>query len=374
MGVLNSAKSDEKEFCRYCREGMLFAVQEWIRAGKPVPAGRTVPESPLVLAAGKGFHSLVVLLLEQGLGQSQDHLDAALAAAGAGGHLETCRLLLDRGAGIPCVRAVDVVECGNPEVVALLLSAGMDIETGNPLAHALVQETRNALTLFRELRRKSKSVRQQGAVALKHCVAEDYLWRVTRLKRAGANPRLEVPSLCPRSKHDYPTSAMYEAVLSGSFRMVLTMGVRKTDKIRELIDTATIKMDKAVILHLLSRGGWRINDQPNGGSSLFQSCLRHLGDGGYFKMLFMTDRANSAWEVAQELLKRGARWKPDRGDLRDIRYYIRFGSQGRCVDLARLLVESKGASRETVAALFGTPMIRRWMGNEMEKIRAVLGK
>ena len=48
---MDSARNDEREFCRLCREGMLFEVQEWIRSGKSLPFGGDVKESPLALLA-----------------------------------------------------------------------------------------------------------------------------------------------------------------------------------------------------------------------------------------------------------------------------------------------------------------------------------
>ena len=36
--VMNTATEDGREFRRLCREGMLFEVQEWIRAGRAQPA------------------------------------------------------------------------------------------------------------------------------------------------------------------------------------------------------------------------------------------------------------------------------------------------------------------------------------------------
>jgi len=44
----------------------------------------------------------------------------------------------------------------------------------------------------------------------------------------------------------------------------------------------------------------------------------------------------------------GARWVPDQSMLGQVRFYLRFAETYRCVELARLLVESKAATRETV--------------------------
>jgi hypothetical protein len=212
-------------------------------------------------------------------------------------------------------------------------------------------------------------------MALKHFVIKEDEWQATRVKRAGADARLRVPDLRPRWKnYRWETSALYEAVRSGTYRMLLRMGVRKSDDISDLLDTACLRMNRAKMLHIFSRSGWPINDQADGGSSVLHRCLRKLGLGGYFHMLPATAEAEEAWSLAKELVRRGARWVPDRSMLRDVRYYLRFADRRRAVELARLLVEDKGASRETVAALFGTPMIRRWLGSDdTEQIDKIIG-
>jgi hypothetical protein len=53
-----------------CKRGDLFAVQEWIAAGKPVnpplkESGNRL-KSPLEIAIDLGFHSMVKILLEGG--------------------------------------------------------------------------------------------------------------------------------------------------------------------------------------------------------------------------------------------------------------------------------------------------------------------
>jgi len=52
-------RAEEREFRRFCSEGMLFEVQEWLRNGREIPGDGTDEESPLVLVARMGFHSLV---------------------------------------------------------------------------------------------------------------------------------------------------------------------------------------------------------------------------------------------------------------------------------------------------------------------------
>jgi len=367
---MNSTQSDEKEFGRWCREGMLFEVQEWLRAGKPVPLGRTVQESPLVLAASNGFHRLVLILLGQGLGEAQTRLDAALAASAAGGHAETCRLLLGRGAAIGAVLSASVVRCGNFETAAFLMAAGADIKTGYPLALDLVKEKEAAYAFFRRFRR-IKEVRRQGAMALRDAVRDGEEHRATRFIRAGADPRIVVPTL-PTYFDDGldESSALTDAVKSGTFRMLMRMRLRKSDVTSDLLEDAFLNINRAKFVYLLKVAGGRANDVPGGGSALLHKCIWHLADWGRFKGLHYRRQSDEAWKVATDLVRMGARWEPDKRELRHIRYYMCFVDDNRLVDLARLLIEGRGASRDLVIKFFDTPKMRQGLGNEMEKIKS----
>ena len=89
---------DTDELCRLCQEGMFIEVQEWLKSGKDTAPHPDAGQDPLCIAAGKGFHSLVKLLCT--LGPTQAILDKALAAAVAGGNLETAKLLLQNRATV----------------------------------------------------------------------------------------------------------------------------------------------------------------------------------------------------------------------------------------------------------------------------------
>src|SRR5437899_2154272 len=73
---------DLKELCSLCRAGKLFAVQEWIRAGKrhQLPEGNFTT-SPLRVSIERGFHSLVEVLLQGGASE-EERVEALSIAVG----------------------------------------------------------------------------------------------------------------------------------------------------------------------------------------------------------------------------------------------------------------------------------------------------
>jgi len=354
--------SESSELRRLCREGMLFEVQEWIGSGRSVARRSPQSESPLVIAAHRGFHSLVRLLLERE--ECRPDRDEALAAAAAGGHLETIKLLAANGASTDKLCVDGVIECGNIDVIMLLQSQGLDLETGYPIAHALACKSESALVLVKRLRRKISTVAYQASMALRHFVADgDEQW-VTKLKKAGASPRKPVWKLHPDKHERIEFSALDEAALTQSYRILWRLGVRKTDDLQGMLESACVFMDTAKIKFLISRGA-EINDQPSGSSTLLERTLMALAHGNYHKPPSAHEHSDRAWQLANELVDMGARWIPAKSSMRDVRFWICKAEPGRTRAVSKLLLRNGCASPETVRKLFSTPMIRRHVGERL---------
>ena len=367
---MTSIKAAQDEYlCRLCREGMLYEVEAWIREGRSIIPGEGKACS-LTISASRGFHSLVKLLLEQG--QTQEAMDRALTAAAVGGNLEVVRLLLDRGANVATVPVRGVVSCPSPDVAHLLYSRGVDIETGYPLAHALTNESEEALSFFARYREVIPILQIQAAMALRHFVLHaDERW-ITKLIRAGADPRMPAPRPYSGKNERALLSAQQDAAFRGSFRLLWRLSVRKSDDLQDLLELACWDVDPAKIWFLIQRGA-KINDQPGGGSSILQRCLIALGHGNYYGLGLYHERAERAWNLAQELVAKGALWTPNRDDIRHVRIWLRYSDSSRCADVAELLVKNKAAPREAVIKLFGTQGMQEHLGSRMEEMRSLLG-
>ena len=361
---------DTDELCRLCQEGMFIEVQEWVRSGKDAAPHPDAGQDPLCIAAGKGFHSLVKLLCT--LGPNQATLDKALAAAVAGGNLETAKLLLQNGATVAAVDSEDVFKAPNVEIVGLCMEAGVDLSTGTPLARELINGSDLALKFFERWHTEIKTVRDQGAMALIYLAKDDEEHRVTRLIRAGASPRRRVPSLGPQNYEiGLPCTALEEAARHGTFKMLLRLGVRKTDDPQGLLLETCWDFDIAKMKHLLSRGA-KLNDLDNGGSSLLQKCLREMGT---FNHVGLYQQANAAWDAIIKLAEMGARWVPDASELFTVRCGFGYVDSSDCIKFAAIMLKEKAVDRATLIKLFGSPKMReRFMSYNKEKLESVLGE
>jgi hypothetical protein len=362
---------EANELRRLCHEGMLFGVAAWIRDGKSVATGGAPDRSPLAIAAGKGFSSLVKLLLEHE--PSQDALDAAMAKAATGTGVETLGLLLAAGATLERVVVADVVSRGSPDVIEVLVRHGLDVGQDDALGWAMSNQCEPALEYFRKYHRRHASVRDQGAKALIDAVQNDNEYRAEQLKKAGADPRRRVVALDQgRHSQAYGTTALEAAALKASFKIFLLMGPRKSDDLPELMDLCCMDFNIAKIMMLIKRGAV-VNDREDGGSSLIQQCLCTLGHGEYYGMPDERKRAQRAWELLNRLInEHGAKWTPSSEELREVRLWLRHASAGRIWSLAKLLVEQDVTSRESIWKLLNTPRFRGKLGSYWMDVRKLL--
>ena len=166
----------------WCREGMLYELDDWIRSGHVIPTEGDKNCSPLALAAGKGFHSLVMLLLRQTWPQSC--LDVALGRAAAGGHLELRSL-----AQMP----LDLVLGVQKAVADPIESVQRDVE------QAVAEDVRQ---------RGQRDVPVEGVLAhrLRHAAKDERLGH-GRLRGAESEAARQSwhPKLLPRVKSRQPT-------------------------------------------------------------------------------------------------------------------------------------------------------------------------
>jgi hypothetical protein len=78
VGERADAYEDLKPLNALIRAGKLYAVADWLKAGRPVNLPRDKPKranwkSPLRTAMDTGFHSLIELLLKKGAELAEPH-------------------------------------------------------------------------------------------------------------------------------------------------------------------------------------------------------------------------------------------------------------------------------------------------------------
>jgi|GEM_PF-3355084 len=215
-----------------CREGKLFAVQEWITAGKPVnPPSATRkgihPQTPLEIAIERGFHSLVEVLLKGGADIQADKWNGPMDRALKLRRLDLAQLLVAHGYDPKSIRMRDVFETWDPEIMEFFIDHGADVETEYPVAEALKNRVRTVLCILKRYGEQFPHLQKQANLALRHHCREGDLKWVSLLLWAGADPYDESSDWPDDGEeHDEGTSALTYAALYQHFQIFNLRGIK----------------------------------------------------------------------------------------------------------------------------------------------------
>jgi ankyrin repeat protein len=275
-----------KPLVELCKGGKLFAVQEWVAAGKPVnlpprAGGRAAAKAPLQVAMDLGFHSLTEVLLKAGAtaagGRGDDPMEVAIGRR----RFDLVELLVENGYDPAAVDMRRVFDTWDPALMEFFIERGADVESGNPLAYALCHRVRTALAVFKRNRERFPGFPEQANIALRHhCVAGDLKW-VSLLLWAGADPYAPGVHEYDRDPHpDDPGSTALELAALYDHFEVLGLKQARLDPAHPattgIVRWACKEKGLDLVKRLLDRG-WNPNDQANGGSSVIPYLLRDLG-------------------------------------------------------------------------------------------------
>lgn len=187
-----SCYEEIKPLVLLCKHGRLFDVQNWIDEDKPIDPPIREPKKarkkgPLEISIETGFHSLVQILLQAGASIVDGHYNA-LEHALRKRRLDLIDLLVSFGANIHSIDVRYVFEAWDPLIMKYFLDRGIDAETGEPLAGALIDRIRTALGVYKQYSDKYVSFPEQLNVALRwHAKEGNEKW-VSLLLWAGGDP------------------------------------------------------------------------------------------------------------------------------------------------------------------------------------------
>lgn len=353
------------ELLQLCRAGKLYEVEAWIATGKSLLVPPEFKKTPLQIAVGNGFHSLVLLLARNEVNQKVKN--DALAEATKLRNLELVRLLLTHGAEINGVPFADVLLTWEPALMRLFLDGGADVVTGFPFAEAFGNKVRTALRPFMEHKKSHSEVAGQlqeqiDRVLRYFCHIGDLKW-VSLLMWAGADPRTKGPRLYERDDSECYATALESAALGDNVEVLKRLKPSpEADDFGDLLVCAAIGGNTAIIHYLLKLGA-NPNGKANGGSAAIDRCLWHIQihasrhRGTISKhSIFEFYRA---FDVAKVLVQQGAIWKPDdRTQILSLRKALYECEPDVTVKWLKLLVEHSAASAETLRELLATPRMR----------------
>lgn len=385
---MNRAKTYEEiePLVRFCRLGKLFEVQEWISSGKPVNLPddldrRVKLRYPLYIAIESGFHSLVRVLLEGGtflndLGYSP--LEHAVYRR----RPDLVQLLVAHGADIHSVSMRTVFEHWDQEMVEFFVGNGADVETDNPLAHALCYKIRPALGLFKRHKERFPSFQEQLNIALRHHCWEGNIKWVALTLWAGADPYLKGPQ--EPDHRPYPeedSSALELAAFRGHIDIFKLKQIRLDPTkpgAMDLVQSACYS-DKADLLKNLLESGFTPKSMEDGGSSLIQVLLSrlprsyHYLDSFYREENIDDSESRERIKMIHLLARYGANWKPSGGRaINEARRSLLKMKPDYTVEFLWIMSGYNASNREVIQELMRPKPIRELVSRHETRVKELM--
>ena len=351
MKARSALKEDLKSLLRLVQAGKLFAVQDWIKAGKPLRLvdGNQPKSSALYAAVESGFHSLVEELLRAG-GWSAPELAAALELARELRRFDLAELLGQRGAR---PKPMDFeTSCDKLDLFMMeqQLRAGTNPNDGNVFAQILdSKKARPLLGFFRQFRAEFSALEDQAALALAEAVKNRQVRWVALLAWAGADPFRPVPNDLsapfPVDPNDCTTAAREAAWINDS-EILKVLHLKPTPaQALELLSSLSYRHDVKFYQHLLGIiPREMINDTPRASSTVLEKLVGQYPHRNIHTNI-PDEKANAEnLQCLELLLNAGARWNPPPEDLRYARRNLMAHDPRYIVQLLRLLLYTPNAA------------------------------
>jgi hypothetical protein len=341
---------DLKQLLDIIRRGQLFALQDWLKAGKRtrVTEGPGKNLSPLHEAIHTGFHSMVEELLRAG-GWSQSELADALDFARARKRYDIVDLLVIHGAQ---AKQLDFQTCCKELDLGAMerhLRAGTDPNRDNAFAEALSTiKARPLLRFYRQFRAEFPALNDQAALALSYAVQHNQVRWTALLAWAGADPFRPVPNDLSGSfpvDSENCTTAAREAFWRNHPDILKVLHLNPTpEQAVELLKETASRANSTLFRSLFSKANPAvINDTPLGGSSALDGLLRWAQDRSPWSTDTETKEETETLQCIEMLLDAGAKWRPPAEELRYIRRALLKHDARYIVQVVRLLLYTPGA-------------------------------
>jgi hypothetical protein len=311
MAKREKLPDDLKELCSLCRAGKLFAVQQWIRDDRPcrMPPGNFAT-SPIRTAIDSGFHSMVEVLLQEGVVDHEEKNDALIRAID-GRNFDIVQLLVRYGAD-PRTVDFDTILCSrHPQIMRWFVANGLDLECDcYPIARAFRYKHREFLGIYMTVRDMVPTAKRQATMALRYHAADGNLKWVSLLLWAGADPRLPVPRMedSEVDEEDLDT-ALAAAVRRGQFEVVKKIRIDPArDDVTALTNEYCFWPNPELLEYLIKLGAdvRKAAGEDNAMRWAFSSFEWSLDS--LFRDYSRTDAALRCIEI---LAANGARWQPE---------------------------------------------------------------
>ncbi len=345
MKTRPKTSDDIKELLRLVQAGKLFAVQDWIKAGKRLRGGNGGKSESSVLRAAvtTGFHSLVEELLRAG-GWSPSDLAHSLELARSCKQYDVAELLGSHGA--PAKLSTFRTSCEKLDLFMMerLLRSGIDPNRDNVFAEVLTSiKARPLLRFYRQFRTEFPALDDQAALALSEAVKNRQVRWSALLAWAGADPFRHVPNELsepfPVDPENYTTAARQAFWCSNPEIMkalhLKPNAAQALEALSEISFSNNYKLFQTLV-KCIPRD--QINDSPRGSSLALEGLVRRWAHCDLYSNKQDGKGDVESLQCLETLLDLGARWNPPLEELHHIRRTLLKHDARYVVQLLRLLL------------------------------------
>jgi hypothetical protein len=362
---------DYKELCALCRAGKLFAVQDWFKKHRYCePARYDSRHWPIGIAIEKGFHSLVEVLLQNGVPANARALQRAVEAHDR----DIVELMFQYGATVNMVEFDYVVFSGNGEIIRMFIERGADLVTNYPITAGLIRQTRFFLGIYKSNIEQHPELQFQADMALRHFCDEGSLRGVSLLMWLGANPRAKVPNEAGESEAYWETSLM-AAAWKGQLDVIKRLKPDPAkDDLNQLLFESIYCRNMDLVRYWISLGADK-NHVNADGDSAHEKIISSLA--------FALDprdqwfRGNDGYEAkrfTQEWFSSGVKWSPKDAGAGALRKALSRLSSMEAYDFIKLLLSQQVMSADELGEILDCPKLREHLKERQASLAALIPK
>lgn len=314
---------------------------------------------PMGIAIEKGFHSLVEVLLQNGIPADARALQEAVSWRSQ----DIVELLFEYGAEVNSIDFEDVVRTSHREIIHMFIRRGADLITGYPVAQGLIQATRLWLGIYKSCVSKLPELQFQADIALRHFCSQKSLRGVSLLMWLGGDPRTRVPHQRYEDDEDEElwSTALEEAAWRGHLEIIkkLRPDPARDDLNKLLHKTLQFSRDFEVIRFWIDLGA-DVNHVNRDGASAHRTVLwRITWDLDPRFACFTRPNSTACKDFALEWFGLSAKWDPtSKEDFQSVRQCLALLNCAEAHELIHLWVRKEVISNEKLEQILNTPKLR----------------